>query len=620
VSVAAPDPRGAADLERLRRDILAGPLGTADVERWHRRIEALAADADLRVAWLGNHTLEPVLRHAGVLAFAHGVTLASHVAPFGQHFQAVLDADSPLHAFRPDALVLSLSLRLLAPALVTGGAALPAAARRRETEQVLEHVTSWVDAARQRTPATLLLCNFPRPPRAGAGLADPARAAGDAALYAWLNGELAARYRDDPQVRVLDADAALANAGRTASWNAALHHLAKIEWHGAGLAAVAELVARALCALARPAKKCLLLDLDNTLWGGVVGEDGVAGLRIGAGDPVGEAFLDFQRALLDVKSRGVLLGIVSKNNREDVEEAFRRLTMPLSLEDFAVTRIDWQHKHANIAAAAAELNIGLESVVFADDNPVERELVRQMLPDVELLELPPDPAGYADVLLDCWHFDKLVVTEEDARKTAQYRENAARARQREAAKDLASFLESLETSIEIGPAGDAELPRLHQLFGKTNQFNATTKRYTHAELGQFARSDDWLFEWLRVRDRFGDLGLVGAWLVRLDGEEPEIDSFLLSCRALGREVEIAACNHIKQRVFGAGAAALRARFVPTAKNRPVAGFWESQGFSLLAIEPDGARTYRITAVEGAAPLPCAVRCSTLTTKNEEDGR
>ncbi len=593
------------DAAALRREILASPLGTADVERFFRRLESLDRRADLRVAWLGNHTLEPVVRHAAVLAFAHGVDLDQYVGPFDQHFQALLDPGSALHAARPDVVVFTLSARLFAPVLATGGGALPPGARRAAAEELLEHVRSWVEVARQRTDATLLVCNFPRPARSGRGIADPGSAEGDAALYGWLNESLASSYRGDPQVHVLDVDGAIASAGRTASGNAALFHLAKLEWHGPGLTAAAELLARALCALCRPAKKCLLLDLDNTLWGGIVGEDGVDGLRIAPGDPVGEAFLDFQRALLDLKGRGVLLGIVSKNNREDVGEAFRRLSMPLSLDDFAVTRIDWQHKHLNVESAAAELDIGLDAVVFADDNPVECELVRQMLPQVEVLPLPPDPAAYADLVLRSWHFDKLALTDEDAQKTVQYRDNAARRRARQAAADLASWLESLGTTIEIGRVRDGQLDRLHQLFAKTNQFNLTTKRYTPAELRRFARAEEWLFEWLRVRDRFGDLGLVGAWLVRLDAYEPEIDSFLLSCRALGRDVETAACNHIKTRAFEGGARRLLGRFVPTPKNRPAAGFYAGQGFSLVERLPDGTEVYGITSAE-AGPRPCAI--------------
>ncbi|HEX2140155.1 MAG TPA: HAD-IIIC family phosphatase [Woeseiaceae bacterium] len=610
MSVAERELEGAAALTALREELGGRALRTADVERIWRRVAGCAHLADLKVAWLGNHTLDPLLRQATALAFTHGVTLSNHAGGFDQHFQAILDPDAELHRFAPDVILLSLSLRGLAPRLVRGGAALPHGVRRDEARKALEHVQSWVEVAREHSAATLMICNFPRAHRAGLGLADAGSPAGDAALVNWLNGELAAAWRDDPQVHVLDLDAAIAGAGRLASWNPAMYYLAKIEWSGPGLEAAGELVARALRALVQPAKKCLLLDLDNTLWGGIVGEDGVEGLKVQPGDPIGEAFLEFQRAVLDIKARGVVLGLVSKNNREDVVEAFEHLEMPLELDDFATTRIDWEHKHVNIQAIANELNIGLNSVVFADDNPIECELIRQMLPEVEVMALPSDPAAYVETLLGCWHFDKLALTEEDARKTEQYRDNAARDERRRSAADIGSYLESLGTCLEIGRATAAELPRLHQLFGKTNQFNLTTRRYTPAELKQFADSDEWLFEWVRVRDNFGDLGLVGAWLVRLDPRDPEIDSFILSCRALGREVETAACNHIKQQVFAGGAEVLTARFLPTPKNRPAASFYEAQGFEVVDEGADGAKTYRIAAADGQA-RSCRVREITI---------
>jgi FkbH-like protein len=592
-----------ADLAALREEIAGSVLTAGQIERIYRRVARCEHLADLRVAWLGNHTLEPALRHATAVAFRHGMTLANHIGAFDQHFQAILDPASELHEHAPDAIVLSLSLRGLAPGLVNGGAALSERQRRAEAQAVLDHVRKWVSTAREHTAASLLICNFPRAPQAALGLADPRNPAGDGMLYRWLNDSLASSWRDDPRVHVLDVDQAIANAGRGATWNPRLYHLAKIEWDGPGLAAAGELIARALRALVQPSRKCLMLDLDNTLWGGIVGEDGVDGLQIQVGDPFGEAFLDFQRAVLDVKARGVLLALVSKNNRQDVDEAFARLDMPLKLEDFAASRIDWEHKHLNIQSIAAELNIGLNSIVFVDDNPVECELIRQMLPDVEVIRLPGDPAEYAGLLLESWHFDKLMLTEEDAQKTEQYRDNAARAERMRTATDLSSYLESLGTRLEIGKAREKQLARLHQLFSKTNQFNVTTKRYTLAELKSFAEEDEWLFEWVKVRDNFGDLGLVGAYLVRLDAREPEIDSFILSCRAMGREIETAACNRIKERVFASGFSSLLARFSPTQKNKPVTSLYDSQGFTLVSEEAGGEKVYRISAADGH-PRPC----------------
>ncbi|HET7314095.1 HAD-IIIC family phosphatase [Salinisphaera sp.] len=595
----------------LREELAAGELSTARVERGYKRIAALQLPVDLKVAWVGNHTLEPALRYAAVSAFVHGVVLGSHAGGYNQHVQAVLDPGSALHAYAPDAIVISLFLRALAPSLVSGGAALSAEMRKTEAQRVLEHVEQWVEAAKTNTQAALMVCNFPRHSVTGLGLADLRSPVSSAALIGWLNDNLAAAYRDDPRVHVLDVDRAIANAGRQASWNPRMYHLAKIAWDGPGLQAAAQTIARALCALVTPAKKCLVLDLDNTLWGGVVGEDGIGGLKIETGDPVGEAFQEFQRVLLDIKARGVLLALVSKNNPEDVDEAFSTIDMPLSRADFAAWRVNWEHKPLNIESIAAELNIGVDSIVFVDDNPAECELVRQTLPEVEVIGLPRDPADYAELLQQSWSFDKLTLTEEDTRKTEQYLENAARTENLRTATDLSAYLENLGTSVEIGAAASKDLARLHQLFSKTNQFNLTTKRYTLVELKQFAESEEWLFEWIRVKDNFGDLGLVGAYLVNLSDKTPEIDSFILSCRALGREIETAAANRIKQKVFNSGAEALFARFAPTAKNRPAESFYESQGFDVIAENDTGEKRYRLDRAQ-ARPRECAALTVTVT--------
>ncbi|MGB7757998.1 MAG: HAD-IIIC family phosphatase [Salinisphaera sp.] len=604
----------AATRRALREELAAGELTTARVDRGYKRIAGAGLPTDLKVAWLGNHTLEPALRQATVSAFLHGVVLGAHSGDYNQHMQAVLDPGSALHAYVPDAIVLSLSLRGLAPTLVSGGAALSADARMAEAQRVFEHVDQWVEAARAHTQAALMVCNFAHPPQAALGLADRRSRAGSAALIGDLNERLARAYRDDPRVHVLDVDFAIANAGRQATWNARMYHLAKMEWNGPGLHAAADIIARALCALVRPAKKCLMLDLDNTLWGGVVGEDGIGALKIEEGDSVGEAFREFQRVLLDIKARGVLLALVSKNNPEDVDEAFAALDMPLTRADFAAWRVNWEHKPLNIESIAAELNIGIDGTVFIDDNPAECELVRQTLPQVEVVSLPRDPADYADLLWRSWSFDKLTLTEEDTRKTEQYRENAARTETLRSATDLSAYLENLGTRVEIGPASERDLARLHQLFSKTNQFNLTTKRYSLSQLSKFADSDDWLFEWIRVRDNFGDLGLVGAYLVDLAAEEPTIDSFILSCRAMGREIETAACNRIKQVVFDRGAETLCADFTPTPKNRPVAAFYESQGFDVVAANEAGKKRHRLQRSD-ARPRECAALTVTITDNN-----
>ena len=413
-------------------------------------------------------------------------------------------------------------------------------------------------------------------------------------------------FADDPKVHVVDLDQAVATAGRAAAENPRLRHMAKLAWAEAALPEIGDLLARYLISLVRAPKKCLVLDLDNTLWGGVIGEDGPDGIRIGEGDPLGEAFLAFQRAIKGVQGRGILLAACSKNNRADVEEVFqRRPEMPLALADFAATRIDWQPKPDNIRAIAQELGIGTDSLVFVDDNPAECELVRQLLPEVEVIHLPKDPAGYAGLLLDLRSLERLQVSAEDLRKTEQYREQAARAAVRVEAGDMAAYLASLETEVTIWPATTAELNRVQQLFAKTNQFNLTTKRYKLPEIERFIAAPEWRLEVVAAKDKFGDLGIIAAVLLELRDDEVVVDSLVMSCRALGRGIETVIANRIK-----AIARALRpegrliGEFRPTAKNMPAREFYPRQDFALESEDTRGNCLYAMM-VRWAVALPCS---------------
>ena len=575
-------------------------------ERLVRRLGELALPADLRLLLLGNHTLDPLARLTTAAALCRAVVVDARVGPFDQHIQTLLDPSLGLAEHDPEAIFLSLELERLLPDLPHGLVRLDATARGRLVDDALAAVTSWVETAKTVSTATLLIGNFWRPLRPHLGLADLKLKGGEAALYAAANLRILELFADDPKVHVVDLDQAVATAGRAAAENPRLRHMAKLAWAEAALPEIGDLLARYLIGLVRAPKKCLVLDLDNTLWGGVIGEDGPDGIRIGEGDPLGEAFLAFQRAIKGVQGRGILLAACSKNNRADVEEVFeRRPEMPLALADFAATRIDWQPKPDNIRAIAQELGIGTDSLVFVDDNPAECELVRQLLPEVEVIHLPKDPAGYAGLLLDLRSLERLQVSAEDLRKTEQYREQAARAAVRVEAGDMAAYLASLETEVTIWPATTAELNRVQQLFAKTNQFNLTTRRYKLPEIERFIAAPEWRLEVVAAKDKFGDLGIIAAVLLELRDDEVVVDSLVMSCRALGRGIETVIANRIK-----AIARALRpegrliGEFRPTAKNMPAREFYPRQDFALESEDTRGNCLYAMM-VRWAVALPCS---------------
>ena len=339
-------------------------------------------------------------------------------------------------------------------------------------------------------------------------------------------------------------------------------------------------------ALALKRKKCLVLDLDNTLWGDVLGEDGINGIQI-EGDYPGKAYHYWQEGIKELERNGVILAICSKNNRTDVEALFAAREMPLSLKDFACTRINWNDKATNIREIAHELNIGLDSMVFVDDNLTERELIRQQLPMVSVPEWPSQPYElpmfYARLVED--YFSVYALTDEDKKKTEQYRQNANRAQAQAQFTDMEDFLRSLEMKLTIASATDVTIPRIAQMTQKTNQFNLTTKRYLEDDIRSLLAKGAKIWT-LAVKDRFGDNGITGLMILRPDNGW-NIDTLLMSCRVLGKGIEEAFFKSVIGRCQGT----LVAQYIPTAKNEQVADFYERMGLRLERKNDDGVKEY-----------------------------
>jgi FkbH-like protein len=346
---------------------------------------------------------------------------------------------------------------------------------------------------------------------------------------------------------------------------------------------------RKLEGLALKRKKCLVVDLDNTLWGGVLGEDGMDGIKVGGAYP-GNAFLCFQQGLKELSRCGVILAVCSKNNESDVLEAWEKNPfMVLRKDDFAAWRINWNDKASNIRELASELNIGLDSMVFIDDSAVERELVRRELPEVETPDFPAQPYGLADFLgwLVSRFFRVYALTSEDRAKTAQYKANAMREREKRSFTDMGSFIASLNIHLSVEEANSFSIPRIAQMTQKTNQFNLTTRRRTEAEVRGLL-SAGWRIWTLSVSDRFGDSGITGCAMVTPGGM---IDTFLLSCRVLGRGIESEFLKCVCRMMKEHGARFIQGEYVPSAKNGLVADFYQKNGFS--KVEDSGGMKYSL---------------------------
>ena len=590
-----------ADLERLfdRAPRLASARFVTDRLA---RIPAALPRTQCRIAFLRSFTLEPVLPLLGAAALLRGVDVTTYVGDFNRYAQELLDPRSPLDRFEPDVVVLAVQTRDLLPELCDNASHLSGAQAEHLVQRALGDLRGWLGAYRERSRAHVVVHNFEVPEQPDAGILDAQSPDGQAHVLHDLNRRLAAMARELPGVSVLDYDGLVARVGRS-RWHDERRWLtARMPIAAVGLWPLAAEYLRFVIALRGRLAKVLVCDLDNTLWGGVLGEDGMDGLQLD-GEYPGAAHLALQRAILALHARGVILAIASKNERaEALDTLSRHPRMLLRPEHFAAVRIGWADKPQSLREIAAELNIGIDSVAFLDDSPAERERVRQELPEVMVIELPPDPMEYARALRECPAFERVSVSREDRERGRLYAEERERTELRAASTTVDDFYRSLRTQADMGPATTATVSRIAQLTQRTNQFNVTTRRYSDADVAAMLSEPGVRVSQLSVRDRFGDSGLVGVSICRDDGDVCEIDTLLLSCRVIGRMVETAMLAWLAEDARSRGARWLRGWFVPTRKNEPASRLYADHGFVELE-RRDGATLweYDLTADGLACP-------------------
>ena len=395
------------------------------------------------------------------------------------------------------------------------------------------------------------------------------------------NLALASEFENTPNIQVVDLLGLFQNHGAETILDPRMNYLAKQPFSAKGLEVVARQLADNIRILLGARKKCLVLDLDNTLWGGVVGEVGPQHVALGD-DGEGKAFYDFQAAISRIADSGVILAVCSKNDESIALEAMR--THPFMLlrpERFAAFRINWENKSSNLASMAEELNLGLDSFVFLDDSPHERDLIRQTLPQVTVPEMPVDPAYYVQSLASWPYFETFSVTVADSERSKSYVHERKRREMKATHENLDDYLHSLNIVLEVREAGEFDFTRVSQLTQRTNQFNLTTRRYTVPQIQQLAENDQSFVLVANASDRFGDSGTIGVAIFHLDGGCARLDSLLASCRVLGRGIEQAFMCSILESVKKSGVDTLYAEYIPTDRNGLAASFLESNGFSKI---------------------------------------
>ena len=575
-------------LARARLD----PLATGRLDRLLRRRfpepppSGLAAPA-IRLAVLGSSTLAHLVPAIRVSALRRGLHVTVHEGEYGQYRQELMQSAPELAEFRPDVVLLCLDARHLA-------AGLPAGADEAEAERVLAATLgdlAQVWQAAQAMGATVIQqAALPVLPKL-MGDNEHRLGASQAGFLARLNAALRPAA-DAAGVHLLAVDERAARFGLSAWHDPAVWHHAKQEIGGAAAPVFGEMVGNLLAAFRGRSRKALVLDLDNTLWGGVIGDDGLEGIEIGQGNASGEAFAALQAHAKRLAGRGVILAVCSKNDEANALQPFEKHPeMVLRRDDIASFVANWDDKATNLRRIAHALNIGLDSLVFLDDNPFERNLVRGELPEVAIPEFPEDdPALVPQMLADAGYFDMLAITADDRKRTAQYQENRERAALAETATDLPAYLRSLEMKLVWNRFDRVGLARIVQLFNKTNQFNLTTIRTTDAAIAAVIDDPRQFGLQLRLVDKFGDNGIIALVIGRLsaDGRDALIHSWVMSCRVLGRQVEAATLMLIAQEARRLGTTRLVGEYRPSAKNDMVREHYPRLGFLPIDAPPGQA--------------------------------
>lgn len=567
---------------RLARALLALNASGATIRYLVSSIRGVGAKLPglkpLKLGLLSSFSAEFLSDALIVAGLLRGLAIELYVARFNQFRQEILDRASGLYAFAPDAVIISVLGEQLCP-----GAYESLAGQATPSDSAAELV-GLLETFRRSSSASMLVQNLLPPTRPLLGVGDAGMTSGQRQQVQRLNAELAGAAQRIGGVFIVDYEGLVARHGATQWHDPRMGYFAELPIDKRMFLPLAAEYAKFLDILAGGAKKCLVVDLDNTLWGGILGEDGLDGLQLGTVYP-GNAFKAFQRHLKQLQSRGVLLAIASKNNPAEVAEAFAKHPhMVLSLEDFAAVEIGWTLKSESIAAIARNLGIGLEHVVLLDDNPVECAEVARALPMVETIVFPKAPERWAEAIAEDGFFDQLRISKEDLERGKMYRQRAVAESLRTAASSIEDFYRGLAMAITIAPLGERTVARASQLTQKTNQLNLTTRRYTEAQLRARAEDPAWSVDTIAVSDTFGDNGIVGVVMARRDGEVVDIDTFLLSCRVIGRTVETAMLAHLCDLAERAGAKRLRGTFIPTPRNEPVRAVLPSHGFVQVAAD------------------------------------
>ena len=534
----------------------------------------------IRVAILNSFTINGLEEALRVKCAERKISCVTYLSAYGQYSQDILNPTSQLYEFSPNITFLLVDTRTILSSLFYTPYRFSTSDRREYIDKCIGELVNLAKSFTNTSDSKLVITNFSTPTYTPYGICETKTEYGLREMVRDLNVKLSNALRNESSVFIFDFDSFVNKYGEINVLDYRQFLFGDIKVSLNYIPYLAEELMGYIKADLGINRKCIVLDLDNTLWGGIVGEDGFEGIKLSP-DPLGRAFTEFQYVLLALYQRGIILAINSRNNEDEALRVIREHPCMILREDnFASIRINWNDKLSNMRAIAEELHIGLDSFVYFDDDPINRELISKALPEVMTVDLPKDPSLYAPTLMNLNDFNTLSITDEDKKRGEMYKLRQKINELEKSASNLEDFLLQLGIKINIKGADEFTIPRIAQLVLKTNQFNLTTNRYKEEDIQKFAQDKKMLVGCAQTEDKFGDNGITGVFIVKKNTNYSEwtIDTFLLSCRVMGRGIEDAIMEYILNEARKEGITKVRGQYIPTKKNKPCEQFLPNLGF------------------------------------------
>jgi FkbH-like protein len=570
---------GAQDKLGIVNHFLKNNSSSRDYRYLYNEIQSLDLKSQFndRIVILSSFTFDQIKEFLGIELFRRGNGSNIQIAGYNQYVQEILDKDSQTYKFKPSVIILAVRIEDLFEDFLWKFNKLSAKQLAEQKTNILSKFDSLINTLRESSNTSVVINNFYLTRFYTSGISDSQEVLNQAAWINTINVELNQMIKNYPGVYTFDINQYMSDYGMERIVNLKMWYTASIPFNDQFINQLAHDYARYIHSL-HGKKKCLVLDLDNTLWGGIIGEDGIENIGLGKTYP-GNVFVEIQKVIKRYADQGVILALNSKNNEADAKEVFdSHPDTVLGWDDFAATRVNWEPKPKNMVELADEINIGLDSMVFVDDSPFETQMVSESFPEIEIIQFGKNPLENLSIILGLECFDSLDLTEEDIQKREQYKAQAKRSRLKKEMSNIEDFYRDLQMKVIFEECGKFSVKRVAQMTQKTNQFNLTTRRYTEAEIQAYCDSDQYHVYTVSVSDKYGDNGLTGAIIIEEIGKYWYIDTLLLSCRIIGRTIETAVLSFLLQQARSDSIDEIVGVYIPTAKNILVKDLYRDHGF------------------------------------------